>query len=130
EETIRLGQAIAASPARGGKPPPAVRRVVPGGALVFAFPGAGASTPTLLAELAGLDFLGAGSLVRRAEEVTQEIFGASLVPLVENREPLEHLRRNPGLAQIVIYLANVIPALWLQERGARPDILVGHRLGV
>jgi acyl transferase domain-containing protein/NAD(P)-dependent dehydrogenase (short-subunit alcohol dehydrogenase family)/acyl-CoA thioesterase FadM len=129
EETIRLGKATAASPAGAGKLPPSFGRVVTEDALVFAFPGAGSITPTLLAELAAVDFLGAGSLVQRAEEVTQDVLGGSLRPLVENREPLDHLRRNPGLAQVVIYLANVIPALWLQERGARPDILVGHSLG-
>jgi acyl transferase domain-containing protein/NAD(P)-dependent dehydrogenase (short-subunit alcohol dehydrogenase family)/acyl-CoA thioesterase FadM len=129
EETLRLGKATAAGPAGQGKLPPSFGRPVTEDALVFAFPGAGSITPTLLAELAAVDFLGAGALVRRAEQVAQDVLGASLEPLVENRQPLEHLRRNPDLAQIAIYLANVIPALWLEERGARPDILVGHSLG-
>jgi acyl transferase domain-containing protein/NAD(P)-dependent dehydrogenase (short-subunit alcohol dehydrogenase family)/acyl-CoA thioesterase FadM len=129
EETIRLGKATAASPADRGRLPSSFGRRLPDDALVFAFPGAGSITPTLLAELAAVEFLGAGALVRQAEQVAGDVLGASLAPLIENREPLAHLRKHPDLAQVVIYLADVMPALWLQERGARPDALTGHSLG-
>ena len=128
QDSIALGKAAAVGPREGSLPASFGRRL-PEDALAFVFPGVGSVSPGLLAELAALDFLGQGALLRRAEQVVGDLLGTSLQPLVEGREPREHLRRNPVLSQVVVYLANLIPALWLQEQGARPDILVGHSLG-
>jgi acyl transferase domain-containing protein/NAD(P)-dependent dehydrogenase (short-subunit alcohol dehydrogenase family)/acyl-CoA thioesterase FadM len=128
EASIKAGQETAAG-SREGSLPASLARTVPENALVFTFPGTGSSHPRLLADLAARDFLGQGRLVQRAEEVSRDLLGASLRGLIEDGDPAEVLRANPGLSQILIYLANVIPAVWLQEKGVRPDILVGHSLG-
>jgi acyl transferase domain-containing protein/NAD(P)-dependent dehydrogenase (short-subunit alcohol dehydrogenase family)/acyl-CoA thioesterase FadM len=128
EATIREGVATALG-SREGSMPVSLDRPIREDALVFTFPGAGSSSPRLLADLGALDFLGQGSLVNRAAQVCQDVLGVSLRPLLDGGDAGDHLRANPALSQIVIYLANVIPARWLQEQGAKPDLLVGHSLG-
>jgi acyl transferase domain-containing protein/NAD(P)-dependent dehydrogenase (short-subunit alcohol dehydrogenase family)/acyl-CoA thioesterase FadM len=128
ETTIREGVSTALG-SREGSMPASLDRPIRENALVFTFPGAGSSSPRLLADLATLDFLGQGELVRQAEQVCQDLLGVSLQPLFLGGDAAEQLRTHPGLAQVVIYLANVIPARWLQEQGAEPDLLVGHSLG-
>ena len=125
-EAIRLGRATADGARSTAESFP--RRAVEN-ALVFTFPGAGSFTSaTLLAELAAVD-PAAAPLMRRADEVTGDILGAPLAPLLDPAVAREHGQRHPDLVQPAIYLASVLSARLLIERGARPDILVGHSLG-
>ncbi len=125
-EAIRLGRATAAG---ARSTPESFNRPAMENALVFTFPGAGSFTSaTLLSELAAAD-PSAAALLRRADEVTGDILGASLAPLLDAATAREHGQRHPDLVQPAIYLASVLSARFLIDRGARPDVLAGHSLG-
>jgi malonyl CoA-acyl carrier protein transacylase/acyl-CoA thioesterase FadM len=126
EEAIRLGQAAAAGVRSTAASFPSLAAE---NALVFTFPGAGSFTsPTLLAELAAVDRR-AAPLLARADEITREVLGAPLAPLLDPQGAREYGRRHPDLVQPAIYLASVLSARLLIDRGARPDFLAGHSLG-
>ena len=126
-EAIRRGQAAAAG-ARS-TPQSFAAQTTMENALVFTFPGAGSFTSaTLLSELAAADPT-AAPLLRRADEITADVLGAPLAPLLDPARARDHGQRHPDLVQPAIYLASVLSARYLMERGARPDVLAGHSLG-
>jgi malonyl CoA-acyl carrier protein transacylase len=126
-EAIRRGQAAAAG-ARS-TPQSFAAQTAMENALVFTFPGAGSFTSaTLLSELAAADPT-ATPLLRRADEITADVLGAPLAPLLDPARARDHGQRHPDLVQPAIYLASVLSARYLMERGARPDVLAGHSLG-
>ena len=70
----------------------------------------------------------ARTLLETGGQLTRELLGKSLFPklLEENTNP-ETI--DPELSQVGIFLSAVLCGLWLEERGRKPDMLVGHSAG-
>ncbi|HET6898537.1 MAG TPA: acyl-CoA thioesterase, partial [Vicinamibacteria bacterium] len=124
-EVMRWGRETATGARPGGftTAPPAAH-----GPLVFTFPAALSPDAAVLAALSRLDD-SVRPLLGRAAQITGDILGADLTPLIADTGAAEHLRRHPELAEIAGPLAGVLAARRLCERGARPDVVTGYGAG-
>lgn len=102
-----------------------------GGGIAFVFPGVDGYDGQLLRELcAALPYL--SSYIDEADAVARRQLRTSFFPLVDAETLADHdahLRRCPELAHLGAFVSGVLFAEALQERGIRPDVLVGHGSG-
>jgi 3-oxoacyl-(acyl-carrier-protein) synthase/malonyl CoA-acyl carrier protein transacylase/acyl-CoA thioesterase FadM len=125
-EVVRLGRETATGARPGGFTAVLDRARGP---LVFTFPpSVSPDDAGLLAALSRMDG-SAPALLARAAEVTRDILGTDLTPLITDAGAAEHLRRHPELAEIAGPLAGLLAARLLAQRGARPDVVTGHGAG-
>jgi 3-oxoacyl-(acyl-carrier-protein) synthase/acyl-CoA thioesterase FadM len=125
-EVVRLGRETATGARPRGLTSP-VRAEAPG-PLVFTFPPASGVDPGLLAGLIRVD-PSARPFLGRAAEITADVLGRPLTPMLDAEGAADHLLRHPELEEIVAHLGSVLAARYLSERGARPDVVAGHGIG-
>ena len=126
EDVVRLGRETATGARPGG-----LSGAVPDVAsarLVFLFPPVWGLDPDVLSSLSR-DVPSCRPHLARAAQLTGDLLGTTLTPLLDGGGAAEHLQRHPELAEIVAPLAGVLAARLLCERGARPNLLAGHGVG-
>ena len=125
-EVIRVGRETATGARPGGLS--AAFSDPAAGPLVFTFPSAVSLDPGLLASVLRADPY-ARPLLARAAQISGDVLGTALTPLLEGDGAAEHLRLHPELSEIAAYLGGALAARFLCERGARPDLVAGHGVG-
>ena len=101
------------------------------GGTAFTFPGQGSYDGRTLRELYAL-MPQCEVYFEQADSVARRYLGQPFLPLVRSKslaEHDEHLRRSQDLDQLGMILSGVLIAEALQERGVRPDVLMGHSFG-
>lgn len=126
DETIRLGR-LAAAGTREGAVPTLLEAPVDGG-VVFLFPGTGSAYPELLLEIASQDSR-VPALIRDVTDITEDVLGIPLAPLLDPSRASDHLASHPELVPVVVYLGSVLTARLLRDRGIEPGGLAGHSMG-
>src|SRR6185503_20021659 len=129
DRVCAIGRAVAAERA-----PAAIvgeEQPLPPLSLAFLFPGQGSYDAALLRELYDAH-PGKRHYFEHADAVARRAWGHGFLPLIHATSNEEHdalLRQCPELDQLGIFLAAVVTAEALVERGTRPDVLVGHSFG-
>ena len=71
-------------------------------------------------------------IFHQADAIARRELGQVLLPLVQASTRADHdrlLEQNPDIPQIGIFLGAALIAQLLIERGAKPELLVGHSMG-